>query len=75
MTKGNAMFGEGISLIDLTLLLKAIRDKNLILQVKVLDGQWENISKDVVTKMVKTITSGSITQSNDIRLRLFGKNV
>jgi len=65
------MFGEGISLLDLTSLLKAIRDKNLVLQVKVLDGQWEDISKDVVSKMVKMITSGSITQSNDIKLRLF----
>lgn len=68
------MFGEGISLLDLTSLLKAIRDKNLVLQVKILDGPWEDISKDVISKMVKTITSGSVTQSNDIRLRLFDNN-
>jgi hypothetical protein len=69
------MFGEGISLLDLTLLLKAIREKNLTLQVKILDGPWEDISKNVVSVMVKTITSGQITTSNDIRLRLFDKNV
>jgi len=68
------MFGEGISLLDLTSLLKAIRDKNLVLQVKVVDEQWEDISKNVISKMVKMITSGNITQSNDIKLRLFGKN-
>jgi hypothetical protein len=69
------MFGEGISLLDLTLLLKAIREKNLTLQVKILDGPWEDISKNVISVMVKTITSGQITTSNDIRLRLFDKNV
>ena len=65
------MFGDDISLLDLMALLKGIRDKNLILQVKIGEEVWEVISKDVVTKMLSTIVSGKISHTNDIRLRLF----
>lgn len=68
------MFGEGVSILDLMALLKVIREKDLILQVKIIDEQWETLSGAVVTKMIKAITKGSITQSSDIRLRLFAKS-
>jgi hypothetical protein len=67
------MFGEGVSLIDLTVLLKAIRDKDLVLQVKIIDGEWENLSGGAITRMIASITMGNITHSKDIRLRLFKK--
>jgi hypothetical protein len=67
------MFGEGVSMLDLMALLKAIREKDLILQVKIVEGEWEVLSGPIVTKMIKAITSGTITSSSDIRLRLFGK--
>jgi hypothetical protein len=67
------MFGAGISLVDLMGLLNAVKNKDLTLQVKIIDDEWEDISKDVIGKMVKAITSGRITQANDIRLRLFAK--
>ena len=67
------MFGQGISLVDLMTLLKAIREKDLLLQVKIADEAWENLSGNSITKMIKVITSGSITKSSDIRLRLFNK--
>jgi len=67
------MFGEGISLVELIPLLTAIRQKDLILQVKILDGEWENFSGAVIGNMVKAITLETVTQSKDIRLRLFKK--
>lgn len=67
------MFGEGVSLVDLTVLLKAIQEKELVLQVKIIDGEWENLSGTVITKMIASITTGKITNSKDIRLRLFKK--
>jgi len=67
------MFGEGISFLDLTLLLKAIREKDLVLQVKITDGPWIDLSGSVITEMIQAITLGKITQSSDIRLRLFAK--
>ena len=69
------MFGDGISIIDLHTLLKSIREKNLVLQVKIIDGSWEDISATVINKMVKTITSGNVTESSDIRLRLSNRSV
>ena len=54
------MFGEDISLLDLIALLKGIREKNLTLEIKITNGQWKKLSKE-----------GTITSSNDIRLRLF----
>jgi hypothetical protein len=65
------MFGEDISLLDLMALLKGIREKNLTLEIKITDGQWKKLSKDVISEMLKEIMSGTITSSNDIRLRLF----
>jgi len=65
------MFGEGITIYDLMGLLKAIREKNLTLQVKIIDGPWENLSAAILSRMIEAITDGSITQSSDIRLRLF----
>jgi hypothetical protein len=67
------IFGEGINLYDLTMLLKAIRDKDLILQVKITDHPWQNLSLAIITQMTKAISSGDIRGSNDIRLRLFAK--
>lgn len=65
------MFGEGISLVDLMALLTAIRNKNLTLQVKVIDGPWQDISQTVIGDMLNAVNTGRITQSSDIRLRLF----
>jgi pantothenate kinase-related protein Tda10 len=70
----NSMLGDGISMLDLVALFKAVLDKDLTLQVKILDEQWEDISRPVITTMITTIGSGKITQANDIRLRLFEKN-
>ena len=69
------MFGEGISILDLTKLFSAVREKDLVLQVKIVDGPWENLSGPVVTEMIRSITTGKITHSSDIRMRLFGKSV
>jgi len=67
------MLGEGISILDLTMLLKAINDKELILQVKILDGEWKDLNKIQLKAMIKAITSGQLTSSDDIRARLFSK--
>lgn len=64
------MFGEGISLTDLMGLLAAIRAKNLVLQVKITDGDWRTLSNAVIADMVETISSGKIGGANDIRCRL-----
>jgi hypothetical protein len=68
------MFGAGISLLDLMGLLNAVKAKDLTLQVKITDSEWQDISKDAIGKMVKSITSGEITKASDIRLRLFKKS-
>jgi hypothetical protein len=67
------MFGEGISLVDLMQLLNAIRQKELVLQVKIIDEPWADLSQTVLLAMIQAVTSGKITQSDDIRLRLFSK--
>lgn len=67
------MFGEGISLLDLTALLTSIRKKDLVLQVKIVDREWENLSGATIKGMIEAINKGSITSSDDIRLRLFAK--
>ena len=67
------LFGEGITLYDLADLLRVIRNKNLTLQVKIIDHPWENLSVAIITQMIGVITSGAINGSNDIRLRLFTK--
>jgi hypothetical protein len=72
--KDTQMFGDGISLIDLTVLLKNIREKQLTLQVKITDGPWEDLSSSVISNMIQTVKKGIINDTNDIRLRLFNKN-
>ncbi|VVB55256.1 Uncharacterised protein [uncultured archaeon] len=68
------MFGEGVSMLDLMALLKAIREKNLVLQVKIIDKPWEDLSGKVVKAMIEAVTTGLIKQSSDIRLRLSEKS-
>lgn len=67
------MLGNGIGLAELMQLLNSVREKKLTLQVKVVDNEWEDISKDVVKKMIKAVESNEIIQGNDIKLRLFEK--
>jgi hypothetical protein len=67
------MLGEGISMLDLGLLVKAARDKDLVLQVKIMDGNWEDFNAVQLKKMITSITSGNVTSSADIRMRLFAK--
>jgi hypothetical protein len=67
------MFGEGVSLTDLFALLNIIRDKNLQLDVKILDEGWCILSPLVVKDMVGTIKAGKVLGGNDIRLRLHEK--
>jgi hypothetical protein len=54
-------------------LWNSIKTKDLVLQVKITDGEWEDISKAVISKMITAVTSGKITQTDDIRLRLFAE--
>jgi hypothetical protein len=67
------MFGEGVALTDLFALLNIIRDKNLQLDVKILDGEWCALSPIVVKDMVETIKAGKVLGGSDIRLRLHEK--
>lgn len=67
------MFGEGISILDLTLLVKSIREKNLVLQVKILQQPWEDFSPVSLQEMIRAITRGDVSDSGDIRLRLFDR--
>jgi hypothetical protein len=67
------MFGEGVSLTDLFALLNIIRDKNLQLDVKILNNEWCALSPSVVKDMVITIKEGKILGDSDIRLRLHEK--
>lgn len=67
------MFGDGISFNDLATLLRVIREKNLTLQVKITDGEWQDLSASIVQKMIHTITTGMIKGAEDIKLRLFQK--
>ncbi len=67
------VFGEGISIYDLGTLLRVIREKDLVLQVKITDHPWENLSLPIIVQMTTAISSGAITGTNDIRLRLFSR--
>lgn len=67
------MFGEGVALTDLFALLNIIRDKNLQLDVKILDSEWRPLSPLVVKDMVGAIKEGKIIGGSDIRLRLHEK--
>lgn len=64
-------FGEGISIPDLMQLVQAIKQKELTLQIKVLDGEWATLNKEVFRNMLQAITTGKLTNVADIRARLF----
>ena len=68
------MIGEGISILDLTQLAKAVKDKKLTLQLKVLDGEWANLNKEEFKKMLDAIMSGKLSSSADIRARLYSED-
>jgi hypothetical protein len=68
------MFGEGISTFELFHLIKAIREKELVVQVKILDGLWEDFSSAKLQEILRVVTTGQVTNSSDIRLRLFAKS-
>lgn len=65
------MIGEGISVLDLMQLGKAVKEKNLTLQIKVLDGEWKDLDKDQFKSMLEAILSGKLTSTADIRARLY----
>ena len=65
------MFGEGISLLDLTQLLKAIREKDLVLQVKIIDDEWQDLNKNAIHKILNSIIGNRVNKTNDIRMRLY----
>ena len=64
---------EGVSIFALTALIQAIREKHLVVQVKVLDGPWANLSMAKVQEMVLAVQTGAVADSRDIRLRLFAR--
>ncbi len=65
------MIGEGISILDLTQLAKAVKDKKLTLQIKVLEGEWATLDKTEFKKMLDAILSGKLSSTADIRARLY----
>lgn len=67
------MIGNGISILDLTQLAKAVKDKQLTLQIKVLEGEWADLDRDQFRKMVQAITTGEVSSTADIRARLYKK--
>lgn len=69
-----ALFGEGISALDLFQLLSAIRGKTgLQLDVKILDEPWEPISPVALKTMILAVNTGKVQGAQDIRLRLHEK--
>lgn len=67
------MIVEGISIMDLMQLGKAVKDKKLTLQIKVLDGEWKDLDKDQFKTMLEAIMAGQLTTTADIRARLYSK--
>jgi hypothetical protein len=67
------MIVEGISIMDLMQLGKAVKDKKLTLQIKVLDGEWKDLDKDQFKNMLEAIMAGQLTTTADIRARLYSK--
>lgn len=65
------MIGEGISVLDLMQLGKAVKEKDLTLQIKVLDGEWATLNKFEFKKMLDAVLSGKLSSSADIRARLY----
>ena len=67
------MFIEGISVLDLMQLGKAVKDKQLTLQIKVLDGEWKDLDKEQFKVMLQSIMNGQVSNTADIRARLYSK--
>lgn len=65
------MIGEGISVLDLMELGKAVKAKKLVLQIKVLDGEWKVLDKNQFKTMLEAIMAGQLTTTADIRARLY----
>jgi hypothetical protein len=67
------MIGEGISVLDLMQLGKAVKEKKLTLQIKVLEGEWKDLDKDQFKTMLEAVMSGQLSNTADIRARLYSK--
>jgi len=67
------MIGEGISVMDLMQLGKAVKDKKLTLQIKVLEGEWKDLDKGQFKAMLEAIMAGQLSTTADIRARLYSK--
>lgn len=67
------MIGEGISMLDLMQLGKAVKAKELTLQIKVLDGDWKDLNKQQFAEMLAAILEGKLSNTSDIRARLYSK--
>jgi hypothetical protein len=65
------MIGEGISVLDLMELGKAVKSKDLTLQIKVLDGEWATLDKIQFKLMLNAIMAGKLSSTSDIRARLY----
>ncbi len=67
------MFGEGINAVELFQLFASIREKDLVLEIKILDQPWEELSMMVIRTAIKVIKDNKLQNGGDIRLRLHGK--
>jgi hypothetical protein len=65
------MIGKDISILDLMQLGKAVKDKELTLQIKVLDGEWKDLDKGQFKSMLEAIMTGKLSSSSNIRARLY----
>lgn len=64
------MFGEGILITELLLLLSVIRKKNLQGSIKILDDTWQDITSASIQAAIQAIEQGNIREGQEIRLRL-----
>jgi len=67
------MIGKDISVLDLMQLGKAVKAKELTLQIKVLDGEWKDLDKEQFKTMLDAVMSGKLSSTADIRARLYSK--
>jgi len=67
------MIGKDISVLDLMQLGKAVKAKELTLQIKVLDGEWKDLDKDQFKTILDAVMSGKLSSTADIRARLYSK--
>jgi len=67
------MIGKDISVLDLMQLGKAVKAKELTLQIKVLDGEWKDLDKDQFKTMLDAVMNGKLSSTADIRARLYSK--